>query len=125
MTPQLKNNQIPQLPKLPSNRYENIFNVYTVEKDNKNFYFYNINNKIQLPVVIDSNYLNTIILDRSLPWTTLSYNLYGTMNLWYLIYMLNHRDSAPSFTSNLGDSLVYIKPRFIDTIVNSLNERNN
>ena len=92
MTPQLKNNQIPNLPTIPSNRYENIFNVYTVTKDNKNFYFYNINNKIQLPTVIGSNYLNTIVLDRTLPWTTLSYNLYGTINLWYLIYILNHTD---------------------------------
>lgn len=122
MTPQLKNNQIPELPKIPSNRYENIFNVYTVEKDGKDFYFYNINNKIQLPVVIGSSYIKTIQLDRTLPWTILSHQLYGTMNLWYLIYMLNKRDSKPAFTANLGDTIVYIDPRFINTIVNKLNE---
>jgi hypothetical protein len=122
MTPQLKNNQISDLPTIPSNRYENIFNVYTVEKDNKNFYFYNINNKIQLPVVIGGDYLDTIVLDRTMPWTTLSYKLYETMNLWYLIYVLNHKDSKPSFTANINDTLVYIKPRFINAIITSLNE---
>ena len=122
MTPQLKNNQIPELPKIPSNRYENIFNVYTVQKDSKDFYFYNINNKIQLPVVIGSEYIKTIVLDRTLPWTILSYQLYDTINLWYLIYILNKHDSKPAFTANLGDTLVYIDPKFINTIVTKLNE---
>ena len=122
MIPQLKNNQISNLPKIASNRYENIFNVYTVEKDNKNFYFYNLNNKIQLPVVIGDEYLDTIVLDKTLPWTTLSYNLYGTMNLWYLIYILNHRGSTPSFTANISDTLIYIKPKYINSIISILNE---
>jgi hypothetical protein len=122
MTPQLKNNQIRELPGIPSNRYENIFNVYTIQKDNKNFYFYNINTKVQLPVVVDSTFLGTQTLDRSLPWTTLAYRIYGDMNLWYLLYILNNQNSKPAFTANIGSNIIYIKPAFINSVVAKLNE---
>jgi hypothetical protein len=122
MTPQFKNNTIPGLPKLSYTRYENIFNVYTFVKEGKNFYFYNLNNKIQLPVQIDSAYLETISLDRSTPWTILAHRLYKNMNLWYLLYSMNKRDSKPSFTANLGDTLIYIKPEFVNMVIDKLNE---
>lgn len=122
MIPQLKNNQIINLPKIPSTRYENIFNVYTFVKDGKDFYFYNINNKIQIPVVIDSSYLATIVLDRTLPWTTLAYKIYGDMNLWFILYIMNKQTNTPSFTTNIGDTLIYIKPEFISAVLSKLNE---
>jgi len=122
MTPQLKNNQITNLPKIPSTRYENIFNVYTFTKEGKDFYFYNINNKIQIPVVIDSSYLDTIVLDRTLPWTTLAYKVYGDMNLWFILYIMNKQSNTPSFTANIGDTLIYIKPEFISAVLSKLNE---
>jgi hypothetical protein len=122
MTPQLKNNEISNLPKIPSTRYENIFNVYTFVKEDKDFYFYNLNNKVQLPVNVDNNYLNTIVLDRTLPWTTLAYRVYGDMNLWFILYIMNKQSSTPSFTANIGESLIYIKPEFISAVLSKLNE---
>lgn len=121
MTPQLKNNDIQLLSKIGGLRYENIFPVYTISKDGKDFYFYNINNKIILPTKIDGGYIGNIILDRTVPWTTLSYSIYGNIYMWYILYIMNHEGNTPSFTAEIGKTIVYIKPEFITNLTSKLN----
>jgi len=122
MTPQYKNNELQELPRINGARYENIFNVYTVEKDNKKFYFYNINNKIVLPTEISKSFLNTVTLDATLPWTTLSYKLYGNIYMWYILYTMNVSGSKPKFVANAGETITYIKPEFVSAITSKINE---
>jgi hypothetical protein len=123
MEPQLTNSQIPELPQIQTMRYENIFNVYKKTKDGKDFYFYNINNKIVLPVNIDEVYLQTFQLDRTIPWTILSYNLYGNIYLWYILYILNKsNNNKPDFHARAGSTIVFIRPEFISSVVKSINE---
>lgn len=123
MEPQLNNNQIPDLPQIQAMRYENIFNVYKKIKDGKDFYFYNINNKISLPVNIDEVFLQTFQLDRTIPWTTLSHIIYGNIYLWYILYILNKsNNSKPEFNVEAGTTIVFIKPEFISSVVKSINE---
>lgn len=122
MEPQLTNNQIPELPQIQTLRYENIFNVYKKTKDGKDFYFYNINNKIILPVNIDEVYLQTLQLDRTVPWTILSNIIYGNIFLWYVPYLLNRSNSSkPEFHAKAGSTIVYIKPQFISSLIQSIN----
>jgi hypothetical protein len=124
MEPQLTNNQISQLPQIQTLRYENIFKVYKKTKDGKDFYFYNINNKIILPTNVDEVYLQTLELDRTLPWTILSYNIYGTIYLWYILYILNKsNNNKPDFHARAGSTIAYIKPEFISSVVKSINEQ--
>lgn len=122
MTPQVKNNDINILPPIPGSRYENIFNVYTVVKNGKNFYFYNINTKLILPTEIDSLFINTYTTEAELPWTILSYKLYGNMFLWYILYTMNNTRSKPMFTVPAGTTISYIKSEFINNIVTKINE---
>jgi len=121
MTPQLKNNDIPLLPKINGIQYENIFPVYTIKKNGKDFYFYNINNKIILPTKIDERYIDTIIPDKVLPWTTLSYQIYGNIYLWYILYMMNNDGNIPTFITSTIKPIVFIKPEFITNITSNLN----
>lgn len=121
MTPQPKNNDIQLLPKINGLRYENIFPVYTIKKDGKDFYFYNINNKIVLPTKIDSGYIGTIVLDRTIPWTTLSYQIYGNIYLWYILYMMNTKSNVPAFVASIGTPIEFIKPEFITNVTSKLN----
>jgi hypothetical protein len=124
MEPQLTNSQIPELPQIQTLRYENIFKVYKKTKDGKDFYFYNINNKIILPTNVDEVYLQTLELDRTLPWTILSYNIYGTIYLWYILYILNKsNNNKPDFHARAGSTIAYIKPEFISSVVKSINEQ--
>jgi hypothetical protein len=121
MTSQPKNNDIQVLPKINGLRYENIFPVYTIKKENKDFYFYNINNKIILPTKIDGGYIDNIVLDRTIPWTTLSYQIYGNIYLWYILYMMNNTGNVPNFVATIGKPIVFIKPEYITNVTSNLN----
>ena len=68
---------IKALKKLPLTRYERIFRIYSEGKNGKQFYFYNILNKIEFPDNIEPKLLDTYIVKGREPLTTTSYNLYG------------------------------------------------
>lgn len=116
-----KNNQIQILPTISKFRYENIFNVYKFANFNKEFYYYNITNKLQLPEKIDKVFLNSITFDSTIPLTIASYRIYGNQFLWYLLYTLNTNTSKPRFFVEAGEEIIYIKPEFLDTIISRLN----
>lgn len=115
-----KQNEISNLPTITNIRYENIFRVYQENVNGKAFYWYNITNKINLPTQIDSNTVSTIVVDRKISWTSLSYVLYGTIYLWYLLYMLNKTKSK--FFVSAGETITYIQVQYISSIINAINE---
>ena len=118
MTGQLQK-EILTLPNLDRTRYENIFKLYTVEKDsNSSYYYYNILNKVIIPDSIDQSLLGTIDLDRKLPWTTLSYKLYNTTQLWWLIVLLNKPSNI--FYASAGTQYKYILQSNIDGILTDI-----
>ena len=118
MTGQLQK-EILILPNLDRTRYENIFKLYTVEKDsNSSYYYYNILNKVIIPNSIDQSLLGTIDLDRKLPWTTLSYKLYNTTQLWWLIVLLNKPSNI--FYASAGTQYKYILQSNIDGILTDI-----
>lgn len=88
--------QIPQTPSListipavASDYYENIFNVYNTE-DAGQFYYFNISNKVVIDVTnIDEQYIDYIYSDTPMPLTTLSFRLFGSMHLWWLVAVMN------------------------------------
>ena len=118
MTGQLQK-EILTLPNLDKTRYENIFKLYTVEKDNNSsYYYYNILNKVVIPDSIDQSLLGTIDLDRKLPWTTLSYKLYNTTQLWWLIVLLNKPSNI--FYASASTQYKYILQSNIDGILTDI-----
>ena len=102
--------QVKGLPKLPLNRYERIFKVYTEGKDNKQFYFYNILNRMEFPTNIDSNLLDTHIVKSRQALTITSYDIYGDIFSWWIIYLLNKDIIGNSFFAEGGQQLKYILP---------------
>ena len=111
-------NQIPELPRLDKERYENIFKVYSNEDGQ---FFYNINNKIVIPETLDETIVNKIRLDRDLAWTILSYKLYNTMNLWWLLFLLNKPENI--FYAKAGIEYKYISRDFIEDTLDSINSQ--
>lgn len=112
-------NNIDALPRLTTDRYENIFNVFKLSKDQENaYYFYSILNKIQIPDTLDESIYDTIKLTKNLPWTTFSYQLYETTNLWWLIFLLNKPKNI--FIAEAGNEYKYILPEYIDSILTSI-----
>lgn len=121
MIPQ-KQKDISSLDALSPLRYENLFTVNQAETDNKKFYYYNISNKLMLPENIDSQALDSVVFDRPLPWTIASYKIYGSIYLWYILFMLNSKKIKSKFLIPAGESVVFIKPQFVNDIISKINE---
>jgi len=106
------------LPILGNNRYENIFKLYETEN---NEYFYNLKTSISFPTDIDDIYIGSFTLDRNVPWTIISYNIYGSIFLWWSITELN-KISNPVIMPKSGSVIKYIKPQYIKQIVSQINQ---
>ena len=106
-------NNISDLPNLSDLRYENIFKVY---KTNQNHYYYNILNTVSIPLDIDSSTYYLINYNSKMPWTVVSYNAYGTTDLWWLILLTNQITNPVKLPKNLGQ-LKIIKPEYVRSIV--------
>lgn len=116
--------EIPGLPLLARERYENIFNVYSLEKDeNSLYYYYNILNKVVIPESIDNGIFDTVSLSKKLPWTTFSNELYQTIHLWWLLFLLNKPKNI--FVAEPGIEYKYIRPEYIETVLNNIDEQIN
>lgn len=110
------------LPSLDRSRYETIFNIYKTD-DTSNYYYYNILNKVVLPDPIDETIVSRISLNRSLPWTTLAYRLYGDISLWWLIVLLNKPKNI--FYAESGIEYRYITQESVPAILNSIQQQIN
>lgn len=102
--------EVSGLPGLPINRYERIFKLYTDSTNGKEFYFYNILNKIEMPDNIDNSILETYTVKGKEALTTTSFNIYGDIHSWWIIYLLNKETIGNNFFAEGGQELCYITP---------------
>ena len=68
---------------------------------------------------ISGNFVSSIKLDRNIPLTTLSYNLYGTTHLWWLILVVN-KIQNPVKNLPVGYDIKYVKKNYIKTVISSI-----
>jgi nucleoid-associated protein YgaU len=83
----MKQNSITDLPNLRSENYENIFNVYT---DTDGHYYYNLLQTITLPDNLPDGYFNSYNILHGDTWPYISYKVYNTPNMWWLILQVNN-----------------------------------
>lgn len=112
-------NEINVLPRLQSTRYENIFKIYT---DPDGLYYYNLNRSIQFPNNLDPSLFNVIRYDTTTQWPILSYKLYQTIYLWWLITEVNSIRN-PFITPAVGGTLRYIKPEYVQYILGQIKDQ--
>jgi hypothetical protein len=111
-------NEVDELRSLSNNMYENIFKINLIDTDNNDLYFYNILNKVIFPDDISDEIVDTITLQNDVPWTTLSYQLYGTINLWWTVYLLNKPDYI--FKAQAATEYKYIKPGALGAVLQQI-----
>lgn len=116
-------NNISSLNQLDLEHYERIFKVFETVNDDKSFYYYNILKKIQFPEIINSGIVKYYTTPSILPFTTISYNIYKDIRLWWLLYLVN-KDKLGSniFTVPAGTQLKYVDPLYLDVIFNQITQ---
>lgn len=116
-------NSVSGLKKLDLEHYERIFKVFEVVNKDKTFYYYNILKKIQFPEIINSNIVKFYTTPSVLPFTTISYNIYEDIRLWWLIYLINKSTIGSNiFTVPAGTQLKYVDANYLDIIFNQITE---
>lgn len=116
----LNQNDITSLPKLNAYNYENLFRVYRDSEDNP--YYYNILNSIALPDDLDPNiYYEFVVPGPFIPWTVLSYRIYGTIKLWWIICLANKIINPITFPVN-GSKLKIIRPEYVREILSTIKQ---
>ena len=111
-------NNISSLVSLQNTRYERIFKLYTT-KDNQ--YFYNLLQSIYIPGEIDKTALFYMPVKQSLPWSIISFNAYGTMDLWWLITLTNQIYN-PVISPTAGTILKIIRPEYVPDVLAEINQ---
>jgi len=106
-------NSITDLPSLNSIRYENIFKIY---KNKDNQYYYNLLQSLFLPNNIDGTKFYNMLISSRMPWTTVSFNAYKTIELWWLICLTNQIYNPVDF-AKAGSSLKIIKTQYVPGII--------
>jgi len=102
-------NEISTLDKLSIRDYERIFKVFKSSIDDKDFHTYNILKKIEFPE-IDSQYLEFYTPQSKVALSILSYQIYGDMKSWWILYLLNKdKFTGAPFYLNGGIEVKYIK----------------
>jgi hypothetical protein len=110
-------NNISSLPELNIYRYEKILKLY---QTGNNQYFYNLVQSLFLPDKLDKRALFYITVQGQQPWTTVSYNVYKTIELWWLI-LLTNKIYNPFDIPKTGTVLAVIKPQYVPDILKEIN----
>ena len=112
-------NDIDLLPDLELYRYENIYKVY--ELGDENFFYYNILKKLKLPDDINQNIFDFVKYTNALPLTTLSYRIYGTTYLWWLIMIVNNIRNPQKIEP--GTKIRFVKKPFLKIVLQSIKDQ--
>lgn len=111
------------LDSIPNVSYENVFRMYVTEDSmDGNFLYYNLLNSVYFPKNLPANTFYTIEINKRLPWTAISYNEYRTIDLWWLIVLVNNIYN-PIFYPSPGSTLKIIKPEYIKLIFDEITKQ--
>ena len=109
---------VDELPDLGEYRFENVFRVHKTGDQ----HFYNILKSITMPDVIPPKYYFTYTVDRSMPYTALSYMMYKTIDLWWLICTVNKIHDPTSFIAP-GSIIKIIRQSQVPFIIDEINNQ--
>jgi len=108
-------NNIAELGNLDEYSYENIFKVYTVD----GYFMYNILKRVDFPDNIDETLVDYVRVDSKISWTNLSFKMYGTIKLWWLITCFNSIQN-PVYLPEPGTILRILKPQYVKSVLDQI-----
>lgn len=94
--------------------YSTIFSkYYTLEGQSFNM----INRSVHFPDDKTLKIYDKMFIASNVPWTILSWQLYGTIDHWWVLSSLNKSDI---FYAPEGLEILIIKPQYIDNILDKI-----
>jgi hypothetical protein len=94
---------------------KNISQLYNGYYTSEGIPFLNLSKSVVFPEDDSLDIYDFYYADDDLAWTIVSYKLYGTIDYWWVLASLNK--NCP-FYSKKGDTIRFIKPPFIETVLN-------
>jgi hypothetical protein len=95
--------------------YQTIFETYI---SSENIPFKVLNKRVIFPDDLNSPIYTFKNITANTPWTVLSYQLYGTIDYWWLLCAVNKNNNM--YYAQDGTQVAYIKAEYIPLIENSL-----
>ena len=100
--------------------FENILNIY---QDSKGNYFFNLNNSLYLNIANDAllSYTNDYVSH----WPLISYKIYGTTRLAWLLMKINNVEAKDVFKYvEIGTKIKYLPKDQMNGLITTLNHFN-
>jgi hypothetical protein len=117
----MKQSEFTDLPKLSLYRYENFFNIYTDNDENR---FYNLLRSINIFPANDTSVEDDYSVKLNDTWLLISYKYYGTIYLWWLVCEYNRVDN-PTIQPTHGTVIKLLKPEYVWSVISNLNTQIN
>lgn len=99
--------------------YSNLFNLYYSTEE---IPFTLKNRSIAFPEDKDNAIYGIKYIAENTPWTILSYNIYGSINYWWLLCSLNQ---SQIFYAEEGSEIRYVLPEYLDDVVGTISNQSN
>ena len=106
-------NNVEELGNLQPSSYEAIFNMY---KDEGEFFAYNILRTVKFPEDLDNEFFYYYQVIGNDTWCRLSFNQYGTIQLWWLICLINKIMNPVKFPKP-GTVLKILRPIYVSEVI--------
>lgn len=111
---------IPYLPEVDEYSFESFMRLYLTDKNQ--FYYNLLTTKIFIDGELDASTYYNITVTRKIPWTTISYNEYRNINLWWLILAVN-KITNPVFYPEPGTELKILYPEYVRIVIDQINQK--
>lgn len=115
-------NDVKDLNEIDAYNFENFLRIY---KNVDGQYFYNIlSNSITIDKNLSRSAYYEIRVQKSVPWTTLSYNEYRSIHLWWLIMEVNNIKNPLDYPVP-GTKLKILYPQYAKYVLEKIVEKIN
>lgn len=104
---------------IPTYSPERLENLFEVSLDANGNYFFNLTETVQFDDDIPAELLGKFIVQGRLSWHNISYQIYGTTNLWWAILAIN-KTYSPMVLPEVGSAIYFIEKSTLISILDKL-----
>ena len=102
-------------------KFDDLDTVFNIYQDKYNYFYYNLNSTVYISIPPER--LKTFKCQHDMHWPTISYNIYGTVRLAWLLMKVNNISPSISFEIiPAGSTIKYLDRSDLATVIDSLGD---